>query len=110
MTPRLVRALTIAAVLAQTGCEAEMDQVRAKAAESFKCAPDSVTVKKLREQKDDSTLYEARGCDESARFVCETTHDQVAGRDRGGARGNMRNTTTCHEQSNGTPSRGSDEP
>lgn len=77
-------------------CEAgELADIRAKAATSFTCSRDDIVVTKKEELSDARTLYEATGCGWRARFICESSHEQVAGRDRGGARGNMRNAVVC---------------
>jgi hypothetical protein len=93
---RIACAAVVLAASMLAGCEGgELADVRAKAAASFTCSRDDITVTKLKELTDESTLYEAAGCGWRARFVCESTHEPVAGRDRGGGRGNMRSATVC---------------
>lgn len=77
-------------------CESgELAEIRVKAASQLTCSRDDIVVTKIRELSDDSTLYEATGCGLRAQFVCEDTREQVAGRDRSGARGNMRTVVGC---------------
>ena len=83
-----------------TGCEvSEADQVRVKAAESFKCRRESIKVVEVEETSPEIAVYEARGCGEVTRYACERTYEQVAaGGERAGGRSNMRSTTHCRAQ------------
>lgn len=96
-TLRLASAAFLIA-LTQAACEAtEHQQIRAKAAETFTCSPDAIEIREVKDTPD-YTIFVAKGCHESKLYVCERSHEAVAGRDRGGARGNMRDVVSCREK------------
>lgn len=76
-----VRVTLLTAVLLATGCGAgDMADVRAMAAQRFTCGRESIEVARVEENTRAGMLYEARGCGQRARYVCEETSEQGFGR------------------------------
>lgn len=54
-----------------------MSDVRAMAARSLACGGDSIDVVKISEPTSESVLYEAQGCGQRRRYICEGTNALV---------------------------------